>query len=126
MTQHDPAIYLLQMHDYAREALQLPEGRSRGDLDDCLMLKRAIERVVSLIGEAATKVPSAIRERYPRIPWHEIVGMRNWPIHGYEVVDSGIVWQTLTESRPELLSVLEDTLSDLGVDHNTTGDPCTS
>jgi uncharacterized protein with HEPN domain len=33
------------------------------------------------IGEAAARLPDAIREQCPDIPWQDIVGMRNVLIH---------------------------------------------
>ena len=33
MTQHDDAIRLRRMLDYAAEAMEMAEGRQRGDLD---------------------------------------------------------------------------------------------
>lgn len=43
----------------------------------------AIVRKLELIAEAASHVPQEIRERYPKIPWRQIIGLRNTLIHGY-------------------------------------------
>ena len=34
-------------------------------------------RNLKLIGEAATHIPSAVRDEYPEIPWRAIIGVRN-------------------------------------------------
>lgn len=41
-------------------------------------------RNLSLIGEAAMRVPDAIRVLAPDIPWRKIVGTRNRLMHAYQ------------------------------------------
>ncbi len=48
----------------------------------------------------------------PSIPWQDIVGMRNRLIHAYFDVDVGIVWATVTEDLPPLISELEGVVPD--------------
>jgi len=33
--------------------------------------------------------------------------MRNWLIHGYAIVDLGIVWQTVTDDVPAMRRAIE-------------------
>jgi uncharacterized protein with HEPN domain len=47
----------------------------------------AVVRALEIIGEAVKKVPLRVRNRYPRIPWKEIAGMRDKLIHEYFGVD---------------------------------------
>jgi uncharacterized protein with HEPN domain len=53
----------------------------------------AAVRNLEVLGEAAMRIPDDIRERYPEIPWAQIVGLRNRLIDGYFLVDYGIVWE---------------------------------
>ena len=41
----------------------------------------AVIRSLELMGEAAKKIPSEIRDKYPEIPWKYIAGMRDKLIH---------------------------------------------
>lgn len=47
------------------------------------------------------------RERHHDIPWVEIIGMRHKVVHDYLEVDWNVVWKTVTEDLPTLVSRLE-------------------
>jgi uncharacterized protein with HEPN domain len=62
----------------------------------------AVIRCIEVIGEASKKVPRALREKYPAIPWIQMTGMMDKMIHGYYEVDNSILWQTVKEDIPSL------------------------
>ncbi len=64
-----------------------------------------------VLGEAATKVPDSIRERYADVPWREMTATRNRLIHGYPGVDAGVVWRTIVEDVPPLRAALAGLLA---------------
>jgi uncharacterized protein with HEPN domain len=99
------------MLDHAREAYSLAESRSRADLETDRLLNFALVRLLEIIGEAANRVPIEDRSRYPNIPWPQIIGMRNRLIHGYDSVDFDILWPTLSEDLPPLITALESILT---------------
>jgi uncharacterized protein with HEPN domain len=99
------------MRDYAREALEMVRHRVRSDLDSDRMLNLALVRLMEILGEAANRVPPEDRGRYPRIPWPQLVSLRNRLIHGYDQVDFDILWQILTRDLPPLVEELEAILS---------------
>ncbi len=67
----------------------------------------AIERLIELIGEAASHLSEAFKEKFPIIPWSEIAGMRVLLAHAYHRVDFEIVWIAATESIPEFIVQLK-------------------
>ncbi len=73
----------------------------------------AVGRCLEIIGEAANRLPKALREKYPEVPWPEIISMRNIIVHDYAAVDYLTVWQTLKESLPELKPQVRKILADL-------------
>ena len=111
MSRDDPQVRLHHMLDYAREAVALMRDRKRADLDTERTLGLAILRCVEIVGEAASRVPVDIQQRYPNIPWPQIIGMRNRLVHGYDIVDYDIVWSTVTQDLPPLIAELEKILS---------------
>lgn len=76
------------------------------------MLIDAVIRNLEIIGEAARNVPEEIRSKYPKIPWRNMIGLRNILIHQYFGVDESIVWEIiqadLPEARPNLLKAIEE------------------
>ena len=94
------------MLEHAREAVALVGGKDRSDLDISRMLSLALVRLIEIIGEA-NRVAKTRQKQLSQIPWPQIIGMRNRLIHGYDVVDLDIVWQTVTEEVPPLITILE-------------------
>ncbi|WP_129631739.1 DUF86 domain-containing protein [Candidatus Oscillochloris fontis] len=60
----------------------------------------AVTRALEVMGEAAKRIPEAVRMRHPAIPWRLMAGMRDRLIHQYDVVDLDILWQTVTDDLP--------------------------
>src|SRR5574341_2590219 len=111
MSRDDPQVRLRHMLDYSREAVSLLRDRKRADLDRDRTLGLAILRCVEIVGEAASRVPVDIQQRYQYIPWPQIIGMRNRLVHGYDIVDYDVVWSTVTHDLPPLITELEKIVS---------------
>jgi uncharacterized protein with HEPN domain len=82
-------------------------------LEKFLTDERTIEAVLynfAIIGEAASKIPSAIRNKQATIPWQQMIGMRNIVIHEYFRIDLEILWDTIQNRLPELLPSLQGML----------------
>ena len=107
MSQHDDQVYLKHMRDYAREAVDMLAGKTQTDLAQNRMLELALTRLIETIGEAASKVSGGMKTSLPQVPWREIIGMRNRLIHGYDTVDLKVLWDTIAEDLPPLITDLE-------------------
>ena len=106
----DPNVYLRHMLELSQKALSLIEGIESADYSKNEALKLALIRLVQTIGEAARNVPYETQEKFPRIPWREIIGMRHKLVHNYMGVDEKIIWLTVQNKLPELLELLENIL----------------
>lgn len=106
MTKHNPAETLRQMLAFAEEARQLSAEGSRRRLDLDLGYRRHAERVAELIGEAATRLPAELRSEWDDVPWKQMISMRNWLIHGYDGIDTDILWDVLNTRVGELIASL--------------------
>ena len=70
----------------------------------------AVIRKFEIIGEASKNLPNSVKEKYPKIPWKDIAGMRDKLIHAYSEVDLNLVWKTIQKRLPELQAFLNDVL----------------
>jgi uncharacterized protein with HEPN domain len=110
MSRHENLVALHHMLDHARETFEMARGKTRHDLDTDRKLNLSLVRLLEIVGEAASRVSSDERARYPTIPWPEIVSLRNRLIHGYDAVDFDILWEVITHDLPELIAHLEKTV----------------
>jgi len=86
-------------------------GRSRTDLDQDSMLRRAVMNAIQQIGEAAASIGEEGRSRVPELPWGQIVAMRHVIVHVYWGIDLNRVWMTATSDIPQLIALLEHATS---------------
>ena len=107
MTLRDDRVSITDMLDHSREAVDVLGGLSREDLGRNRVMQLALTRLVEIVGEAANRVSEEIRQENPGIPWPQIVGMRNRLVHGYDVIDYGLLWDTITADLPPLIAALQ-------------------
>jgi uncharacterized protein with HEPN domain/predicted nucleotidyltransferase len=60
-----------------------------------------IVRCFTIIGEAASKVPQEVREKYPNVSWASMVGLRNVVVHDYDGIDYTRMWNTIKNNIPQ-------------------------
>ena len=63
------------------------------------------------IGELANGLSVELLKEYNKIPWKQIIGMRNRIVHGYDTINLEIVWNTAIESIPELREYCKEILN---------------
>lgn len=75
------------------------------------LLRSAVLQKLTVIGEAAARLPAELCERHPEIPWRDIANFRNIAVHEYFAVDWPIVWVAATEESPLLRSQIDQVLA---------------
>jgi uncharacterized protein with HEPN domain len=76
-----------------------------GNKDDFLkndLIQSWMSQQVLIIGEAASRLSQSTLEKYPEIPWAEIIAMRNILVHAYFKVDPDEVWAVIQKDIPAL------------------------
>ena len=77
MSQHDYVIRLRHMLNLAREAIDITRGKTTAALDTDRLLDLALLHLITLIGEAASRVPKDSQDKHTEIEWAAIISMRN-------------------------------------------------
>lgn len=95
--------HILTETDYLASA---SESLTRDQYQEDPTLKRAFVRSLTIIGEAAKKVPHSVRAEHPEIEWRAMAGMRDRLIHAYFGVDHDLVWDVLQNKIPALRSAI--------------------
>lgn len=101
------AASLWTMLKAAREVAFFVQNKSWDDYQKDLLLRRAVERSVEVVGEAARKVSKSFKESHAEIPWTKIVGQRHRIAHEYETLDDSTIWRVATLHVPVLIAQLD-------------------
>jgi uncharacterized protein with HEPN domain len=99
--------YVWDMLEAAREAISFVSGTDFEAYRKNLVLVRAVERSVQIIGEAANRVSDVFRAAHPEIPWRKIAAQRNVLVHDYGEIDQGLIWKLVADNLPPLAVELE-------------------
>ena len=71
------------------------------------MRKLAVERQLEIIGQAANKISIETQNKLDKIPWKNIIGLRNKLAHDYGEILAERVWLITKKPLQELFSELE-------------------
>ena len=109
---------LAQMMRAICDMRSFTEGMSYEGFQSDARTKLAVERCIEIIAEAARRLPTAVHEGYPAIPWDDIKGIGNILRHGYDRIDDRIIWNVierhLASLEATLISIAQDHQIDLG------------
>ena len=64
--------------------------------------KAAILQKLTVIGEAAARLPQVFRDTHSQVEWRDIIAFRNIAVHAYFTVQWDIVWATANDDVPVL------------------------
>ena len=87
------------------------QGREAFDRDE--LIQNWFVRHLQIIGEAVRAIPAEFKDRYPEIPWSQIMGMRNILVHDYFGIDREVVWSAVERDLPDLKRKIETILKKL-------------
>ncbi|WP_353260111.1 HepT-like ribonuclease domain-containing protein [Prochlorothrix hollandica] len=86
------------------------ENVSYEDYENNFLLQRGIERELEILGEAARRLSTQLRDQHPEISWSKIIGLRNVIAHQYEDVRIERIWEIVQKDIPILKAQLQPLL----------------
>lgn len=92
--------------------LSSTKAKTKEEVVDNEILKRAIIRSLEIIGEATKKIDPDFKLLHPHIDWRGMAGTRDKLIHDYFGVNYSIVWDIIENELPSLNEYIEDLLSE--------------
>jgi uncharacterized protein with HEPN domain len=101
------AALLWDMLRFARETASFVDGRTWEEYQRDGLLRRAVERTVLMVGEAASRVSRTFRDAHAEIPWLPIIAQRHRLVHDYQRIDNEKIWCVATEHIPRLIVLLK-------------------
>ena len=111
MSRRDDRVLLQDMLEAAREAVSASQQRKFADLSRDRVWMLGLTKCVEIVGEAAAQVSPGYQQRYPEVPWAEMIAMRNRLVHAYFDISPKLLWSTVTEDLPRLIRAVEAILS---------------
>ena len=106
MSRRDDTVFLVDMLNHAREAVELLESSAVDDPTSDRLTELALRKLVEIVGEAANRTSTATRERHPEIAWPQIIAVRNRLVHGYDVVNLSVLQDIVQNDLPPLIERL--------------------
>jgi len=114
---HSPAkddrAHLHDMLESARQATSYVSGQTFDQFWDDPKTRDAVAMRLTIVGEAARNVSPATAAAIPKVPFHQIRGLRNRIAHTYDQVDFREVWKITQNDLKPLISELERYLKKL-------------
>lgn len=109
---HEFLDYVEDILDAMSKAQLLLEDVAYDELVSNFRISFALFRALEIVGEATKRLPQSLRDQYPDVPWREMAGMRDRLIHGYDVVDYQLVWDTVKKRIPVVRLQIQQILRD--------------
>ena len=103
--------YVDRMQEVAQQAFDLTEGMSQEQFLHDVRTQLAVTMSLVLVGEAAARISATdpgFMQVHTEIPWSRIKGMRNLIVHDYYRAELSVIWQTVRNDLPALVSQLEN------------------
>ncbi|MBA3066806.1 DUF86 domain-containing protein [bacterium] len=69
------------------------EGFSYAEFKKDNKTQYAVFKAFENIGEAVKNISANLRQRYKKVPWKEVAGLRDKLIHGYFGIEDKIIWK---------------------------------
>jgi uncharacterized protein with HEPN domain len=108
MPKRDPDLLIEDMLAAIRKIERYTAGMDQELFQQDEKTIDAVVRNLEILGEATRQLPEDFIDRYSKVPWRKIAGLRNRIVHDYFGLDLEIIWQVIRNDLPPLKVGLEE------------------
>jgi uncharacterized protein with HEPN domain len=98
----DDSVYLHHIIDALLQIERYTDGVTYEEFLSNSLLQDGVIRQLEVMGEAARNLSEDLRNEYPKIPWRQMISLRNRMIHAYFNVNLQIIWEIIQGDIPNL------------------------
>lgn len=114
MTERDPFLYVEDILTSVNALEKYTQGiTSWEEFKKNNMVFDAVVRNFEIIGEAVRNLVLVLKVDEEKMPWSQIISLRNRIAHEYFNIDAGIIWKTVEHDLPILKRYVERLKDDL-------------
>ena len=95
-------LYLSDIVEATDAIEQFLGGLAEAEFLENDLIRSAVLQKLTVIGEAAARLPAEFCQHHSQIPWRDIVAFRNIAVHAYFAVEWRIVWVAAISDAPAL------------------------
>lgn len=107
MPPHNDLASLQDIRQAAGRVAEALGAVQTGSLDgEDWLVVAAVERQLTVIGEAVKRLSSEFRGAHPEVDWRRWAGLRDVVMHAYDAVDVPQLWEIARTDVAELLEFL--------------------
>lgn len=98
----DVGLFIEDILNSIKNIEEFSKGLNKEKFSKDILRQSAIIRQLEIIGEAVKNVPNSFREKYPKIAWKNIAGLRDILSHSYFGVNLERIWNIIENDLLEL------------------------
>ena len=104
--------YLYDIKQAIEEIESFLKDKTYHDFTNTILLQSAVERKFEIIGEALNRIKQVDEEFLGKMTdANKIISFRNVIAHGYDIVDTKIIWDAVEFNLPKLKSEIANLLT---------------
>ena len=107
----DVLDYLEDILENALAACEFADGLTADAFAADRRTLYAVMRALEIVGEAAKRIPEAVRERHSDIDWRGMAGLRDVIIHQYDRIDPSVPFHIATAQLPAMIDRLRELIA---------------
>lgn len=108
MNKNDLICYRYIMNHYKELKEEFDKFSNYDEFKDNIVVKKAIVLDFIQIGENVNKLSDEVKNKINKLDIRGVIDFRNRLVHGYGNIDYRIVYNTIKNSLPSLISQLND------------------